>query len=157
MAVGEAHPPVGVEQLGRPRQRPGCQPVIGREQDGIVTIRPFKQALVVGGDIALVHRVGRDLDPGILLGNGLGNLNAVVGRGVVDNEYTYFYAILAGKHAVCGITKEMSVVVARNDNADRTQAPAPPDRLPPASWPGYLTVLPHGSVCRDTLGKTRHG
>jgi hypothetical protein len=64
--------------------------------------------------------VGRDLDPGILLGQGLGHLNAAVGRGIIDNENTYFHAILTGKHAIHCIANEMSVVIAGNDNADRT-------------------------------------
>ena len=52
---------VGVEQVGGAAQRSGGQPVVRGYQDGVVTVGPLEQALVVGGDVPFVAGVGGHL------------------------------------------------------------------------------------------------
>ena len=61
MPVSEADFRVGIQQFGGPSQCSGGQPVIGRQQDGVIAVRPVEQPLVVRCDVPPVGRVRQDL------------------------------------------------------------------------------------------------
>src|SRR5512132_1965706 len=123
-AVHHADARVGLHDAGGPAQRPGRQQVVGRDQHDVVAVGPG-QALVVGGDVALVDLVPADGDPGLVGRQAGGHRRGVVGRAVVDDQHRHVHALLV-EDAAQAAGQELGVVVARDDDA-HGRPPGAPD------------------------------
>ncbi len=146
VAVDEADLRVGVQQPDRPGQRAGGEPVVGREQHGVVAVGPLQQAFVVGGDVPLVDRMDPDLDPGIAGGQLQRGLGRVVGRAVVDDQDPDVDARLLVQHAADAVGEIVPVLVARDHHAHG------------AHYVGVLSVVgPSGAGPLPSAGRGRTG
>ncbi len=128
-ALGMMHVPVpfvepgilaSVLALGLLVALPGGEPVVSRQQYRVVAFSPLENALVVGRDRPLVSRVEVDLDAGVSGSDLLGHLGAAIRGGVIDDQDPHVDPWLVVQRAAYGLTQEATVVVARNDDADRT-------------------------------------
>lgn len=117
-AVGEPRLRMGVEERGGADQCAGDQAVVGGEQCYVVTVGPLQQALVVGGDVALVGLVDADLDPRVGGRQFARGLRRVVGRGVVDDEDPDVDAVLFVQDAADAVGEEVAVLVAGDHDTD---------------------------------------
>src|SRR6185312_9033390 len=98
-AVDHADVGSGVHDGGGAGERAGGEQIVGREQHGVFGGGPPDQALVVGGDVAVVGLVAAEADAAIGGGELAGDRGGVVGGGVVDDEDAHLDAGL-GEDAV---------------------------------------------------------
>src|SRR5689334_6737675 len=86
VTVSETDARVSFKQVSGAPQGTGCEPVVRRKQDGVVTVRPVEQAFVVRRDVPFIDGVNRNLDSRVARRDLACDLRAVIGGGVVDDE-----------------------------------------------------------------------
>jgi hypothetical protein len=118
IAISESDARVSIKQVHSTPEGTRGEQIICRQQDAIVAVGPFKQALVIGCDVALVGRVDSHFHARVASGDLPCHVGTVIGRGVVDDEYSHIDPRLVIKHARDGLLEEMTVLVTRDDDAD---------------------------------------
>lgn len=129
-----------VEHGGGAHQGPGDEPVVRREQGDVVPVGPFQEALVVGGDVALVLLVDPYLDARVLRRQGPCHVRGVVGRGVVDDQDPDVDALLLVQDALDAVGQEVAVLVAGDHHADRAHWPTTSEAVADSASAGGLVV-----------------
>src|SRR5450755_4494247 len=116
VAIYEADLRVRIEQISGAPQRTRGQPVVCGYQDGVVTVGPPEQTLVVGGDVPLVGGMGDYLDARIPSRDLPCHVHAAVRRRIVDDQDPHIDVLLVVERTLDGLIEVVAVVVARDDH-----------------------------------------
>ena len=117
-AIGHSNLWVLIHHPGCAPEGSGCQHVVRREQERVVSLAPFEEPLVVGRDMPLVLLVPPELHPLVALGQAGAHRRRIVGGAVVDDEDPHLDAVLV-ERAADALLEKAAVVVAGDHHVDR--------------------------------------